>query len=391
MDEEKKTVILTIDDELNVRTAFCDFLSSFGYIVFEAENGREGLDIFDVEKPDVVLVDLQMPVMSGFEVLEHLRDASPETPIIVISGTSSIDDVIDAIRLGAWDYIIKPVQSLTVLYHVIEKVLDRAQLRAQNQEYQRNLEEAYDKMKYDLEMGRNIQMKLLPKNDVTLGEFTFNRQVLPSMYLSGDFVDYFDIGDGYIGLYMADVSGHGVPSALITVFLKSFMDKHVDNYHKHESEIILQPRHLFEVLNNELLNEGLERFVTLFYGVIDQSTNTLVYGNGGQYPYPILWQNSKAEFLPAKDPPVGMLINRKFHDMEIVLPDNFLLALFSDGILEILPQEKMQEKTDFLTALGRDNREDFDTFYSNLNNLKTDLPDDITVLTVERGRFNGSK
>lgn len=391
MPEEKKTVILTIDDEQNIRMAFCDFLRSFGYRVFDAENGREGLDIFAAEKPDVVLVDLQMPVMTGFEVLKKLREVSPETPIIVISGTSSIDDVIDAIHLGAWDYLIKPVQSLTVLHHVIEKVLDRAQLRAQNQEYQRNLEEAHDKMKYDLEMGRNIQMKLLPKNDVTIGEFTFNRQVLPSMYLSGDFVDYFDIGDGHIGLYMADVSGHGVPSALITVFLKSFIDKHVDNYHKHESEIILHPKNLFEVLNNELLEEGLERFVTLFYGVIDQTKNTLIYSNGGQYPYPILWQNSKSDLLPAKDPPVGMLLNRKFHDIEVDLPENFLLALFSDGILEILPQEKMQEKTDFLTSLVGSNRADFDTFYSSLSSLKVELPDDITVLTAARGHYNGSK
>ena len=276
-----------------------------------------------------------------------------------------------------------------MLNHVIEKSLDRAQLKKQNQIYQRNLEEAHDKMKYDLEMGRNIQMKLLPNNNTTIGDFAFKRQVLPSMYLSGDFVDYFNIGDGHIGLYMADVSGHGVPSALITVFLKSFMDKHLENYHNHESDTILQPANLLEELNTELLNEGLERFITLFYGVIEQSSNTLIYSNGGQYPYPILWQNSYSELLPAADPPVGMIVDRKFHEMKVVLPDSFLLALFSDGILEILPQERMDEKTNFLAALGRHNRKDFDKFYSNLKTLKTNLPDDITILTVEKGRFNG--
>lgn len=391
MSEEPKTKVLAIDDQKSVRMALSDFLSSFGYSVIEAENGQEGMDIFAREKPDIVLVDLQMPVMSGFEVLEHMREESPDTPVIVISGTSSIDDVIDAIHLGAWDYIIKPIQSLTVLNHIIEKVLDRARLRIQNRMYQHNLQEAYDKMKYDLEMGRSIQMKLLPKNNMSIGEFKFRRQVLPSMYLSGDFVDYFDIGSGYIGLYMADVSGHGVPSALITVFLKSFMDKHMDNYHRHESEVILQPGLLLETLNSELLKEGLERFITLFYGVIDQTSNSLLYSNGGQYPYPILWQNSHAEFLPAKDPPVGMLINRKYHDLKIVLPANFLLALFSDGILEILPQDRMEDKTKFLTELGCKNRKNFDRFYANLKSLRIDLPDDITVLTVERGQFNGSE
>ncbi|MBN1407094.1 MAG: fused response regulator/phosphatase [Calditrichaceae bacterium] len=390
MTDKKKTVVLTIDDEQAVRAAFSDFLSGFGYKVIEAENGRDGLDQFAVEKPDIVLVDLQMPVMSGFEVLEHLRDEAPETPVVVISGTNSIDDVVDAIHLGAWDYIIKPIQSLTVLNHVIEKAIDRAHLKKQNQIYQKNLEEAHDKMKYDLEMGRNIQMKLLPNNNTTIGDFAFKRQVLPSMYLSGDFVDYFNIGDGYIGLYMADVSGHGVPSALITVFLKSFMDKHIENYHNHESDVILGPANLLEELNNELLNEGLERFITLFYGVINQNTNTLLYSNGGQYPYPILWQNSHSEILPAADPPVGMIVDRKFHEFKIVLPDSFLLALFSDGILEILPQEHMKDKTKFLVALGHHNRKDFDEFYINLNTLKTSLPDDIAILTVERGASSGS-
>jgi phosphoserine phosphatase RsbU/P len=391
MTDKKKTVVLTIDDEESVRMAFRDFLTGFGYKVLEAENGREGLDIFSETNPDVVLVDLQMPVVSGFEVLEHLHEESPETPVVVVSGTNSIDDVVDAIHLGAWDYIIKPIQSLTVLNHVIEKVMERAHLKKQNQIYQQNLEEAHDKMKYDLEMGRNIQMKLLPNNNTVIGDFAFKRQVLPSMYLSGDFVDYFKIGANYIGLYMADVSGHGVPSALITVFLKSFIDKHLENYNNHESDTILQPANLLEELNIELLKEGLERFITLFYGIIDQRSNTLIYSNGGQYPYPILWQNSHSELLPAADPPVGMIENRKFHEMKVVLPESFFLALFSDGILEILPQERMNEKTNFLAALGQHNREDFEKFYSNIRTLKTSLPDDITILTVERGQTNGSK
>jgi serine phosphatase RsbU (regulator of sigma subunit) len=269
--------------------------------------------------------------------------------------------------------------------------MERAHLKKQNQIYQQNLEEAHDKMKYDLEMGRNIQMKLLPNNNTVIGDFAFKRQVLPSMYLSGDFVDYFKIGANYIGLYMADVSGHGVPSALITVFLKSFIDKHLENYNNHESDTILQPANLLEELNIELLKEGLERFITLFYGIIDQRSNTLIYSNGGQYPYPILWQNSHSELLPAADPPVGMIENRKFHEMKVVLPESFFLALFSDGILEILPQERMNEKTNFLAALGQHNREDFEKFYSNIRTLKTSLPDDITILTVERGQTNGSK
>jgi len=385
MAEQEKTVILTIDDEQAIRMAFSDFLNSFGYRVIEAENGRDGLDQFAREKPDVVLVDLQMPVMSGFEVLEFLKENHPEVPVIVISGTSSIDDVIDALHLGAWDYIIKPIQSLTVLYHIIEKVLERSRLKIQNETYQRNLQEAYNKMKYDLEMGRNIQIKLLPKDQTAIGPYIFKRQVLPSMYLSGDFVDYFEIDDDNIGLYMADVSGHGVPSALITIYLKSFVDKHLDNYHLHKSALIKQPDKLLEILNGELLKEGFERFVCLFYGVINKTKNIFQYSNGGQYPYPIIWRNSSVSILPAKDPPVGMIADRQYKLINFNLPEKFMLALFSDGILEVLPQEKLEEKTQFLSALGKNGRNDFKLFYDHLPSLKSNLPDDITVLTIEKG------
>lgn len=134
-------VILSIDDELRFRESIRNYLEDYDYQVLEAENGRIGLEIFAAQRPDLVLVDLRMPVVDGLEVLDGVRKASPETPIIVVSGTGLVSDVVEALRLGAWDYIFKPIEDLSVLGHAIQKCLERARLIRENKAYQQNLEE----------------------------------------------------------------------------------------------------------------------------------------------------------------------------------------------------------------------------------------------------------
>lgn len=134
-------VILTIDDEPRFRESLRNYLEDYDYQVIEAENGRVGLTIFAERKPDLVLVDLRMPEVDGLEVLKGVRDGSPDTPIIVVSGTGLISDVAEALRLGAWDYLFKPIEDLSVLGHAIQNCLERARLIRENRAYQQNLEE----------------------------------------------------------------------------------------------------------------------------------------------------------------------------------------------------------------------------------------------------------
>ncbi len=138
---EKKLSVLCIDDEEMIRFTVGDYLEDSGYTVLMAENGKTGLEVFREKKPDVILVDLMMPEVNGFEVVSAVRQESPQTPIIVISGTGVIQDVIEAIRRGAWDYLTKPIQSLRVLEHVVEKSLEKAALIRENEAYKKSLEE----------------------------------------------------------------------------------------------------------------------------------------------------------------------------------------------------------------------------------------------------------
>jgi len=151
MEQRKHPVILTIDDEENIRDSFRLFLEDFDYTVVEACNGREGLEIFQREKPDLVLCDLRMPEVDGLEVLERIKEESPDTPIIVVSGTGVIGDAIEAIRRGAWNYLLKPIQDMSVLLHAISQAMERARLIVENRAYQEHLEDEVAKRTMDLQ------------------------------------------------------------------------------------------------------------------------------------------------------------------------------------------------------------------------------------------------
>jgi putative nucleotidyltransferase with HDIG domain len=138
--EEKKLKILVVDDEKFIRQSISAFFDDFDYIVYEAENGKKELEVFRKEKPDVILSDLRMPEVDGLELLATVKKESSNTPIIVISGTGDLHDAVQALKLGAWDYIMKPIYDLEVLEHAVKRVLERTKLLEENLHYQEHLE-----------------------------------------------------------------------------------------------------------------------------------------------------------------------------------------------------------------------------------------------------------
>jgi len=155
--------ILTIDDENLIRETIAAYLENKGFVVFEARNGRLGVDCFVAERPDLVLVDLRMPEMDGLEVLARLREISPDTPTIVVSGTGVLRDALEAIRRGAWDYVTKPIQDMDVLGLAVDKALERKRLLRENKAYQENLEELVRARTAEVEDTRRQIMQRLSR------------------------------------------------------------------------------------------------------------------------------------------------------------------------------------------------------------------------------------
>jgi putative two-component system response regulator len=155
--------ILTVDDEEMIRETIASYLENRGFEVFQAKNGREGLEVFTAEKPDLLLVDLRMPEMDGLEVLARVTVESPETPAIVVSGTGILKDAVEAIKLGAWDYVIKPIQDMEVLGLAVDKALERARLIRENKAYQNNLEAMVRERTEEVERTRRQIMQRLSR------------------------------------------------------------------------------------------------------------------------------------------------------------------------------------------------------------------------------------
>ncbi len=387
------STLLVIDDDTIVRESIVAYLEDSGFAILEAENGEQGLQVFRDSSPDLILCDLRMPIMDGLSVLRQVRKESPETPFIVVSGAGVMADVVEALRLGASDYIIKPIVDLELLEYAINRALENARLFQENMRYRQSLEQAIESLndslnllKADQKAGRQVQKKMLPQTPWRFGEYQLEHHISPSLYLSGDFVDYFPMSDHTFAFYLADVSGHGASSAFVTVLLKHMSLSVREEYQGRKASLKLKPSQVLTYINKSLLNTGLGKHVTLFGGIVDVEEGTLTYAFGGHFPFPILAGTDEAHFIEGKGLPVGLFPDAEYEDSTVRLPGHFSLTVLSDGILEILPQETLAEKERYLRSAIKSSNGNLESMKQvlGLDSLQSSAPDDIALLVLKR-------
>lgn len=384
--------ILTIDDEQLILEVIAAFLEDNGYEVLQATDGQTGLDLIPQEQPDLVLCDLRMPGLDGLKVLGAVTRDYPDLPILVVSGLGGMSDAIQALKLGAWDYVTKPIEDMAILEHAITHALERARLRRENREHREHLEAVNAQLQLTLRRlqedeaaARRIQFQLLPENNKLYRNYRFSRHVLTSQYLSGDFVDYFLIDGTHLGFYIADVSGHGVSSAFVTVMLKSYISRYRELYRQNRDRGILNPAETLSRLNREIFSCHMDKYLTMFYGVIDWESNQLRYSSGGQFPFPILFDGEKAAFIGKKSLPIGLFDFASYQTETLQLPSRFTLVMISDGILETLPQISLRDKQAFLLEAVQETDLKIENLLQALALDRSELlPDDVTLLLVEK-------
>lgn len=392
MSQPSQGHILVIDDEPVVRESLAVYLGDSGFKVDTAKNGDEGLAVFRNKRPDLVICDLRMPLFDGLDVLKAMNAESPDTPVIVVSGQGSMNDVVTALRNGAVDYLFKPLIEMEVLEHSVRRALERGQLLKQNRQIREQLEltnaeleRSLDLLEEDQEAGRRVQRRMLPPTPHTFNDLACSHRIIPSLYLSGDFVDYFRIGPQRIGFYLADVSGHGASSAFVTVFLKTLTNRIQRHYEKRTASNALSPSRLLTAINQELISMAMGKHLAMFCGVIDLEENRLVYCIGAHFPPPILVSDGVAHALAGRGLPVGIFSDATFEDLVLPLGRKFSLVAMSDGVLEVLPESSMDQKEAHLLAIVGQGVQDADQLASLLQlEGEMEVPDDIALLVINR-------
>jgi sigma-B regulation protein RsbU (phosphoserine phosphatase) len=381
--------LLVVDDEPSVRQSLATYLEDSGFEVLEAQDGREGLEQIRSHNPELVLCDLRMPGMDGLELLGKIASEQPDLPVIVVSGAGSMSDVVDALRLGASDYLVKPIVDLQVLEYSVKRSLERARLRRENQLYKEELEavnrqltEHLRELQKDQRAGRHIQMGMLPPSPMAIEQYRLSHRIIPSLFLSGDFVDYFRITEKHFVFYIADVSGHGASSAFVTVLLKNFSRRLRREY---KVRMLNRPGEILSRLNQELLDNALEKHVTMFIGVVNIQANRLAYSNAGHFPYPIAVRDGTASYLEMPGKPLGLFADAEYESVRVELSDVSQLVMFSDGVLEVMEDDSLAAKEAHLLKSAASGRPDLDTLWKRLDlTREIELPDDIACLIVEK-------
>lgn len=387
-----KSKVLLIDQQ-DVCDQVTGWLAQTGTIdVTCHESPAEALADWRERHHEVVICEARLDGASGFDILESITESCPDTQVILISEEGEMEDAVAALRLGAVDFIMKPLDQ-TVLTHAVERGLSDYQLKFDNRKYRdeleirnRELKESLRLLREDQEAGRAVQLKLLPPFHHNFSDgLTLDYTILPSLYLSGDFIDYFRVSETRVGFYLADVSGHGASSAFITILLKTMANRLRQHYREHELPE-LTPAEILSIANEELIPLGLGKHLAVFCAVIDTEQNQITYCSAAHFPPPILIGNGEYLQLKGSGLPVGLFEGITYEEITVPIGETFKLIMFSDGVLELIELPSVAEKEAFLMEMVKKGTHNIRNIseYLDIEGVEA-APDDIAVLTVSRG------
>jgi sigma-B regulation protein RsbU (phosphoserine phosphatase) len=343
-----KADILVVDDVPANLRLLSDMLTEQGYKARSVINGDMALMATRAARPDLILLDINMPGMSGYEVCEHLK-ADPKTrdiPIIFISALGETEDKIRAFTVGGVDYVAKPFRVEEVLARVETHLTLRAlqkELQRANEELERRVEERtaqvlqlaieQERMAYELQIAREVQASFLPGKAPQLPGWEFAAQWRPARQVAGDYYDFIpQTGENrdqeLLGLVIADVADKGVPAALFMVLTRSTLRATMDRASS-PSEGIAHTNRLLCV------DASAGMFVTLFYALLNPATGEMTYVNAG-HRSPLLCRADSNEFVELA--PTGMALgvvpDAPFRQETVHLAHNDMLVFYTDGVPE---------------------------------------------------------
>ncbi|MGA9475695.1 MAG: SpoIIE family protein phosphatase, partial [Terriglobales bacterium] len=312
----QKSILIVDDTPINIGVISGALKDSFATKV--ATSGQKALAIVSgKEKPDLVLLDIMMPEMDGYEVCRRLK-ANPETrdiPVIFLTSQTEAEDETMGFEVGAVDYIHKPFSAAVVKARVRTHLM----LREAHAQIARQLVE----INTELEMARQIQLSILPSSTPKLAGMDIVARYIPMTSVAGDFYDFIVVDERHVGILIADVSGHGLPAALIASMLQVALTAQA----RHVSE----PGKVLAGLNQALCGKFQNNFVTAAYVYVDLENNTMNYAGAGHPPL-LLWRKSigSASQLLENGLVMGQFEEATYDSLQIPIEAGDRFVLYTD-------------------------------------------------------------
>jgi sigma-B regulation protein RsbU (phosphoserine phosphatase) len=375
--------ILVVDDQRIVRELLKVYLNAGGYrnLLF-AEDGDQALELIAAEEPDLMILDLQMPRMNGYEVCEAVRNdpKHSDLPVLVQTAADSPEDRARVFRSGATDMVGKPINDA--------ELLARVGIHLQNLHMLRQLSIYRSSMERELEAARRMQHGIMPGDDkIAALEKAYGIEIRHLFQtcdaLGGDMWNVWRIDDGHMGFSCIDFTGHGVVASLNTFRFQSLtLTDDVDPHYLGEHSERLNRR------LNALLQVG--QFATAIGGVIDFEDDVVRYvGAGGPRPFLLLPGEERGRFIESDGRPLGMTPDAKYPVHEVPFPPGSMLFMYSDALTEtpsmanpVCSEARIAE---ILGAPPGGGAHPFDRlvddFYSR---LQDPLKDDLTMVMLRR-------
>lgn len=331
--------ILIADDQKLNRRLLCRLLERNCYVTIEAGHGEETLEIVERERPHLVLLDVIMPGLNGFDVCARIKERQEfqNLPVIFLSAAAEVEDKVHGLEVGGSDYIAKPFDSSEVLARVRTHLKIR-HLNESLQEAYFDLSEKQKQIENDLRAAAQIQHSLLPAELPALEAVQFATFFEPCETVGGDLYHVHRINEDTIGGYLLDVSGHGVPSAMVTASVAQVLQPHTGLLQKLQSQHgrnkPVSPVEVLLQLEENFPFERFHRFFTMFYFLLELESGTFRYCNAGHPPGILVSRTGETKTLPASGTIVGLGGTVPFEEGRIALEPGDRIILYTDGIIE---------------------------------------------------------
>ncbi|MHC5537406.1 PP2C family protein-serine/threonine phosphatase [Singulisphaera rosea] len=336
--------ILVVDDVPANLHLLAGMLKARGYKVRPVPSGRLALAASRKEPPDLILLDINMPEMDGYEVCRHLKadELLRGIPVIFISALNENLDKVKAFATGGVDYLTKPFQ-MEELHARVETHLKIRRLQIELEVSNAQLGKANGRMSRDLEAAARIQKAFLPCTAPSIAGAEFAWCYRPCDELAGDGLNILPLGEGKVGLYVLDVSGHGVSAALLSVTLSRLLSPPseassilIGDRNAAGSPCLTPPAEVANHLNRLFpYDAATEQFATLIYGILEVSTGEFQHVSAG-HPGPIhLPVVGFPVILETPGFPIG-LAEEVYGERCVRLAMGDRLYLYSDGLPDVM-------------------------------------------------------